>query len=105
MMKAWAAVSAAAVLVALPAAVQSGHRSAAPGGAVDTPAPVAGSGIADTAISATDLGMMLWLAVGLVAIVTAVLVLRHSRTSLRLADGVLGADGDLPGASTPTAGR
>ena len=76
-MRAWAAISAAAVLVALPmSAQQAAGEPAVPG----TTAPVADSG-ADV-LSADSLGVMLWLAVAVVAVVTAFLVLRRTRAQL-----------------------
>ncbi|MEO5833176.1 MAG: hypothetical protein ABIR83_07365 [Nakamurella sp.] len=77
-MRAWAAISAAAVLVALPSAVD---RTAGSVGQSDTTAPVAGA-IDATQLSGTSLGIMLWLAVAVIAVVVSFVVLRHSRAQL-----------------------
>lgn len=74
-MKAWAALSAAAVLVALPVS----GRAAADVVSTATVTPVAGSGAVPATWSAAELGVVLWLAVAVVAVVAAFLVLRHSR--------------------------
>lgn len=77
MMRAWAAISAAAVLVALPTAV---GRASADVAQADTTAPVAQ---ADTASwGGAELGVMLWLSVAVIAVIVALVALRHSRSQL-----------------------
>ena len=83
MMKAWAAIAAAAVLVALPVSVQQ-----ASGDAVRpevAPAPTVADllgGAAASAPPAAGMGVVLWLAVAVLAGLAALLVLRRSRTHL-----------------------
>lgn len=77
MMRAWAAISVVAVLAALPMSVE---QAAGDGVGTDAVAPVAGSGVAVAAVPPTNLGVMLWLSVAVVAAVAACLVLHHSRT-------------------------
>jgi hypothetical protein len=78
-MKAWAAISAAAVLVALPVSVQQA-AGAVPDPAV-APAELPAAAVASGA-SAADLGVVLWLAVAVVAALAALVVLRRGRTAV-----------------------
>lgn len=76
MMRAWAAIVAAVVLVACPGTVAYASTELAQ---QDLVTPVAG--VAPTVQAAAgSLGVMLWLAVAAVAILSALVMLRHSRS-------------------------
>lgn len=94
MMRAWAAISAAAVLVALPLSVQQAAGDvvradlAAPlsDGAAG-PAEASAAAVVPTGgITSSDIGVLLWLSVAVVAAVAAFLVLRRSRAQFAAAD-------------------
>lgn len=78
-MKAWAAISAAAVLVALPVSVQQVADAAPDPAAVPSELPAA---TVASGASAADIGVVLWLAVAVVAALAALFVLRRSRTAV-----------------------
>lgn len=102
-MRAWAAISAAAVLVALPSAVDRTADSVAQ---ADTTAPVAGAtGAAQ--VSGTSLGIMLWLAVAVIAVAVSFVVLRHSRAQLDAipVEGTVGGSAPTLRSVSSTTGR
>lgn len=77
-MRAWAPISAAAVLTALPITVD---RAVAD----DLPAAATAAAAVDIdPLAAGGLGVLLWLSIALVAVVVALVVLHHSRSRLAL---------------------
>jgi hypothetical protein len=100
MMRAWAAISAAAVLVALPTTVD---RAAADVLDPDGSTPVAA--VVDP-LAAGHLGVWLWLSVAMIAVIVAVVVLRRSRARIVAdpAPAVGGTSAELRSV-TATAGR
>jgi hypothetical protein len=77
-MRAWAAISVAAVLVALPMSVE---RAAGDPVVPDAASPAVG-GVTAAAVPPTNLGVMLWLSVAVLAMIAACLVLHRSRIHL-----------------------
>ena len=105
MMRAWAAISAAAVLVALPVSAQraagesldTGTTGAAGVSTVSTVPAAATSSVA-------DIGVVLWLSVAVVAALAASLVLRHSRRLIAQdAGGLVPIVASVSGAAAPAA--
>lgn len=101
MMRAWAAIAAAAVLVALPTTVDRAAADALP---LDTTTPVAA---ADAGLAAdSNLGVLLWLSVALIAVVVSCVVLRRSRSQLAAGpDTAVGGTLTELRSATATSGR